>query len=79
MDADVMITIAFCLEVVLFGLVATVAAAGGVRKANREAAAEDDRDRGKAAARAIEPNGGDASRLVIGCARRALGGLDRRV
>jgi hypothetical protein len=39
MDADVMITIVFFLEVFLFGLVATVAVAGVVRKANREATA----------------------------------------
>jgi hypothetical protein len=86
MDADVMITIVFFLEVFLFGLVATVAVAGGVRKANREATAETDTDRRKAPAEAIaptppasadEPNAGDASRLVSGRARRVLGGVHR--
>ena len=87
MDADVMITIAFVLEVFLFGLVAAVVVARGVRKANRVAAAENERDRGEAPAEAIgpprppasanEPNGGDASRLVSGRAGRLLGDVHR--
>ena len=86
MDADVMITIAFCLEVFLFGLVAAVAVAGGVRKANRAAMAENDPGRTKAPADAIAPtlpasadesNAGDASRLVSGRARCLLGGVRR--
>jgi hypothetical protein len=32
MDADLVIMVAFCLEVFLFGLVAAVAVAGGVPK-----------------------------------------------
>ena len=45
MDADVVITIIFVLEVVLFSAVATAFMAYGVRKARREAAVEDERDR----------------------------------
>jgi hypothetical protein len=45
MDADVVITIVFVLEVVLFSAVATAFVTHGVRKARREAAIEDERDR----------------------------------
>jgi hypothetical protein len=40
MDADVMITIAFCLEVFLFALVGGLFVAHEVRKSRSEAAAE---------------------------------------
>jgi hypothetical protein len=53
MNPDVMITIFFALEVFLFGIVAMVAVAGGLRKAAREAAAESERDRGETSAERI--------------------------
>jgi hypothetical protein len=86
MDADVMITTVFFLEVFLAGLAATVAVARGVRKATRQAAAEDDRDRGTAPAEAMVPssaasrtsrNGADTSQLVNRRARRELEGVHR--
>jgi hypothetical protein len=40
MDADVMITIAFCSEVLLFALAAGLFVAHGVRKSRSKAAAE---------------------------------------
>jgi hypothetical protein len=55
MDADVMITTVFFLEVFVAALVAAVAVAGGVRKANTEAAAENQRDGGQVRADAIFP------------------------
>ena len=45
MDADVVITIVFVLEVVLFSAVATAFMVHGFRKARREAVVEDERDR----------------------------------
>jgi hypothetical protein len=45
MDADVMITIAFCLEVFLFALAGGLFVAHEVRKSRSEAAAEAGRER----------------------------------
>ena len=45
MDADVMITIAFCLEVLLFALAGALFVAHEVRKSRSEAAVETGRER----------------------------------
>jgi hypothetical protein len=45
MDADVMITIAFCSEVLLFALAAGLFVVHGVRKSRSKAAAEKGRER----------------------------------
>ena len=47
MDADVMITIAFCLEVVLFALATGLFVAHEARKSRSEAAVEKGRERPK--------------------------------
>jgi hypothetical protein len=85
MDADVMITIAFTLEVFLFALVAAVVIARRAHKATREAAAG---ERGTEprepeaiapprppTAAANESTAADASELVGGRAQRVLPGV----
>jgi hypothetical protein len=64
MDADVMITIAFCLEVLLFGLAAAVFSARGARKGGAEA--------GPASANL---RAAKAGARVAARARRAAGGM----
>jgi hypothetical protein len=83
MDADVMITIAFCLEVFLFALVAGVVIARRAHKAKQEAAGErgtEPREPEAIApprppASANELTAADASELVGGRARHALRGV----
>jgi hypothetical protein len=55
MDADVMITIAFCLEVFLFALVGGLFVAHEVRKSRSEAAAEAGRTRFERAKMRTQP------------------------
>jgi hypothetical protein len=82
MDADVMITIAFTLEVFLFALVAGVVIARRAHKATREAAGEDGtepRERKAIAppsrpATANDLTAADAPELRGGRAPRALRG-----
>jgi hypothetical protein len=83
MDADVMITIAFTLEVFLFALVAGAVFVRRAHKATREAAGE--RGTEPRGAEAIAPprpsvtanelTAADASELVGGRALRALPGV----
>lgn len=85
MDADVMITIVFCLEVFLFALVPGVVIARRAHKARQEAAAKRGSERGEAPAEAIrlptspatanELAAADASELAGGRARRAVRGV----
>jgi hypothetical protein len=85
MDADVMITIVFTLEVFLFALVPGVVIARRAHKAKQEAAAKRGGERGEAPAEAIglptspttanELAAADASELAGGCARRAVRGV----
>jgi hypothetical protein len=57
MDADVMITIAFCLEVFLFALAGGLFVAHEVRKSRSRAAVETGRERLKPAATPTRPMG----------------------
>jgi hypothetical protein len=64
MDADVMITIAFCLEVFLFALAAGLFVAHEVRKSRSEAAAETGRERLKPAAMRTRPRPSASANLT---------------
>jgi hypothetical protein len=83
MDADVMITIAFCLEVFLFALAGGLFVAHEVRKSRSEATVETGRGRLEPAAMRTRPrpsasaslNTADAAQPVTGRAGRAVPGL----
>jgi hypothetical protein len=83
MDADAMITIAFCLEVFLFALATGLFVAHEARKARLEAAAENGRERLEPAGTGAPPrprasanlNAADGTRPVPARARRAARGL----
>jgi hypothetical protein len=67
MDADVVITIAFCLEVFLFGLATALFVAREARKARAEAAAEKGRDRPESAEMRSRPRRPARANLRASC------------
>lgn len=83
MDADVMITIAFCLEVFLFALAVGLFVAHEARENRSEAAAENGRERIERAEMRIRPrpsasaklSAADGARPVTARAGRAVRGL----
>jgi hypothetical protein len=72
MDADVMITIAFCLEVVLFALAAGLFIAHELRKSRTQAAAEARTESRPVASAKPVAAGGTRPKARAG---RAVGGL----
>jgi hypothetical protein len=82
MDADVMITIAFCLEVFLFALAGGLLIARELRKSRSEAAVENGRERLEPAAMPTRPrpsasanlSTADAAQPVAVRAGRAVSG-----
>jgi hypothetical protein len=83
MDADVMITIAFCFEVFLFALAGGLFVAHKVRKSRSEAAAEKGHERLEPAEMCARPrrsastnlSAADRARQVTARADRAVRGL----
>jgi hypothetical protein len=83
MDADVMITIAFCLEVFLFALAGGLFVAHEVRKSRSEGAVETGRERLESAAMRTPPrpspsanvSAAKAAQPVTAHAGRAVRGL----
>ena len=82
MDADVMITIAFCLEVFLFALAGGLFVAHEVRKSRSEAAVETGREHLKAAAMRTRQRPSASANVSaaeaaqpLTCDRRAIHGL----
>jgi hypothetical protein len=81
MDADVMITIALCLEVFLFGLAGGLFIAHEVRKSRSEAAAETGRERPEPAAMRTRPRPSASAKSTADAAQpltregRAIPGL----
>jgi hypothetical protein len=73
MDADVMITIAFCLEVFLFALAGALFVAREVRKSRSKATAEI--HPGPKPIASAKPIAADGSRAVTARAGRAVRGL----
>jgi hypothetical protein len=73
MDADVMITIAFCLEVFLFALAGTVFVARELRRSRSQATAEN--HPGRTPIASAKPIAADGTRAVTARARRAVRGL----
>jgi hypothetical protein len=82
MDADVMITIAFCLEAALFALAGGIFVLREVRKARAEkaraeaaAAWRGEPDFPRPSAGGDDGKGADTARLVTGPSRRAIRGV----
>jgi hypothetical protein len=73
MDADVMITIALCLEVFLFGLAGALFVAHEVRKGRSQATADVGTKPRPIAS--PDPSGGDGTRAVAALACGAVRGL----
>jgi hypothetical protein len=73
MDADVMITIAFCLEVFLFALAAALFAAQEVRKSRSQTTAEIRTE--PTAVASAKPIGIDRTRAGTASAGRVVRGL----
>ena len=72
MDADVMITIAFCLEVLLFALAGALFVAHEVRKSRSEAAVEPGRERLEPAAMRTPPGPSPSANVSAGKAAQPV-------